>query len=306
MISAQDDTAKMLGRLRDLEEPVLRIHDLLAREEREKILNWISSIRYWTRRDELGWMEGTGEWLLRHDIFLRWRDIDETAILWLNGISESCDIERPNHSLTHSLPLAVGSGKSTLASLALETLSKPDGVQRNTSIIFFFCDKNTRSDELKNQNMIYRCLLKQLLRLHSDKSIPSRIFEEHEKKGRDGDLSEDESKRSILSFIKQNPTILILDALDECDIDVRTRIIQDLIFPLLSSESYVKIFVTSRPETDLISVFGDETPLKCARFTMKVQSEEDVNLYIKKELEFYPEAWRGSLEKELIKRSAGM
>ena len=85
----------LLGILKDLEEPVqridLRVKALLQSVDanrRTKILQWISSIPYEDNHDTafMGHTSGTGEWLLQHDTYIKWRTSPTCNILWLHGI----------------------------------------------------------------------------------------------------------------------------------------------------------------------------------------------------------------------------
>ena len=108
---ARRDVGKLLGILKDLTEPVQRIDSgvkaLLQNvdtERRTKILQWISSIPYEDNHDtaSMGHTSGTGEWLLQHDTYIKWKTSRTCSILWLHGIrkrpislpymaSERCD-----------------------------------------------------------------------------------------------------------------------------------------------------------------------------------------------------------------------
>lgn len=46
-------------------------------------------------------------------------------------------------------------------------------------------------------------------------------------------------------------TILVLDALDECEPDSRSRLIETIEFLLSHSERPIKVFISSRPDRDI-------------------------------------------------------
>jgi hypothetical protein len=74
----------MASRLSDL-------HDGLEREDRNKILQWISTTPYSlhhqaVRKDRL---LDSGDWMLRNARFKEWMESSSSATLWLHGIPGS-------------------------------------------------------------------------------------------------------------------------------------------------------------------------------------------------------------------------
>ena len=59
--------------------------------DRLKILSWLSAIPYRQHHKKAysEVLEGTGSWFLEDSEFLRWRDSDQSAMLWLHGIAGS-------------------------------------------------------------------------------------------------------------------------------------------------------------------------------------------------------------------------
>ena len=86
---------KLESLLEDLKNPILRIKDQVGalsdkyEEDKQcKILSWISDILYkdihYVARE--GWTKGTGNWLLEHDRYVKWRASTASTILWLHGM----------------------------------------------------------------------------------------------------------------------------------------------------------------------------------------------------------------------------
>lgn len=68
-----------------------------------------------------------------------------------------------------------------------------------------------------------------------------------------GSLSIDESRLLILQLVEYYPlTIIVIDALDECDSEKRTDLLETLESILQESSSLVKIFVSSRDDQDIV------------------------------------------------------
>ena len=93
--NASKNVEGLLGILKDLEEPVQRIDSgvqallqNVGTERRTKILQWISAIPYEDNHNTavMGHTIGTGEWLLQHDTYIKWRTSHTCEVLWLYGI----------------------------------------------------------------------------------------------------------------------------------------------------------------------------------------------------------------------------
>ena len=70
-----------------IESQVSAIHKRLDREEREKILRWISELPYEAHHYSAskGKTVGTGTWLLQDDKYHQWQMSDISSVLWLHG-----------------------------------------------------------------------------------------------------------------------------------------------------------------------------------------------------------------------------
>jgi AAA ATPase domain len=87
----------------------------------------------------------------------------------------------------------------------------------------------------------------------------------------------------------QRPTLIILDALDECDEKGAVEILR-LLFSHGTRVPFLRILVTSRPERHISSVF-DETPNVAKRILHDIEDsviEEDIRLYLRTELSKIP------------------
>ena len=84
--------------LKDLGEPVWRIDSRVeallqnvGTKRRTKVLKWISAIPYEDNHNTatMGHTSGTGEWLLQHDTYVKWRTSRACKVLWLYGIRKN-------------------------------------------------------------------------------------------------------------------------------------------------------------------------------------------------------------------------
>ena len=94
-IQDREATMKLKSLFEDLRSPILRVDarvsalsDEYEVNKRNKILSWISDIPYKGIHNvaRKGWTKGTGNWLLEHDRYLKWRASSASTILWLHGI----------------------------------------------------------------------------------------------------------------------------------------------------------------------------------------------------------------------------
>ena len=79
---------EQLGGLLDRLDDLASFKNKLNEDERCKILQWVSDVPYeadhYTARK--GRVDGTGQWLLQHPAYKRWRESSASTVLWLNAI----------------------------------------------------------------------------------------------------------------------------------------------------------------------------------------------------------------------------
>ncbi|CAF9932835.1 hypothetical protein IMSHALPRED_009001 [Imshaugia aleurites] len=101
ILTKQLDTFRLLGdvdrRTRSIEQSLTNqaqmLRDDRAVEEREKALNWLSTVKHEQKHHDVRMprMDGTGEWLLNEVAFRSWRDNSRSRdnVLWCHGIQGS-------------------------------------------------------------------------------------------------------------------------------------------------------------------------------------------------------------------------
>lgn len=124
-------------------------------------------------------------------------------------------------------------------------------------IAYFYCTRNTAEPERADPEEILRCLLQQLSSQDADVPIRHPVvkaYNEKEKEGRGRmpeNLSLEETVELILELLKENPAIIIIDALDECNPLERRHLLSALDKIIYESSSLVQILVSSRDDRDL-------------------------------------------------------
>lgn len=263
---------------RSQQQAIERTKDSENSRQREEILGWLSNVRQWDRVQEVnGRTKGTGQWLLQHPDYLRWLEQKRPAYLWLRGKSEEVPYRR---GLILTAP--VGSGKSTLTAMVLEDLESRGRLSHDSPPpLFFFCDRTSRSQDLKSVATIYCSLLKQLLR-KTDVDLPERLLQDYKWKRSDGGLSAETALAMLHDTISKHDAIIILDAFDECPVSVRMAIVSDLIVPLLKiQQSVVKVFISCRPGQEFEQYAQFNATVNAPEsFLMEVQNDQDIELFV--------------------------
>lgn len=65
-------------------------------------------------------------------------------------------------------------------------------------------------------------------------------------------LSQEDTVKLILQLLAENPSIIVIDALDECDADKRYSLFENIDRIVRESLNVVKVFFTSRNDGDIV------------------------------------------------------
>ncbi|KAH7247440.1 uncharacterized protein BKA55DRAFT_66651 [Fusarium redolens] len=175
------------------------------------------------QREKGGLLEDSYSWILDHADFRRWRDNEESRLLWIKGDP--------------------GKGKTMLLCGIIQELEKLPVDMRRLS--YFFCQAT--DVRLSNATSVLRGLL--YLLLDQEPSLMSHVRKKYNHAGKQ--LFEDANQWDALSKILINilqdysrqSTFLIIDALDEC-VTNRDQLLDLLVH--ISSLSRAKLIVSSR------------------------------------------------------------
>lgn len=154
--------------------------------------------------------------------------------------------------------IPVGTGKSFLSSKVIDRYRHDYGAndqqsrQHDEGFAYFYCD---RSDKARRKpRNILGSYIRQLAEVPHH---PSRIHKDvynlhHQASKEERGFSTDECKNLLSKLVNSYPrTTLIIDAMDECEKEDRQHLL-DILFSLARESQYpVKIFIASRPETDI-------------------------------------------------------
>ena len=123
--------------------------------------------------------------------------------------------------------------------------------------VYFHCSRNTAEPDRSNPAQILASIARQLSSLEPGRPLLGPSKEIYERKSMLGatkkaNLSTSESCALITKLIEEYAlTTIVIDALDECDPETRWELLEVLDSILCHSVSLVKIFVSSRDDSDL-------------------------------------------------------
>lgn len=165
---------------------------------------------------------GTGEWLLRDEIYIAWQQAQDSSYLCCRGIP--------------------GCGKSVLASVVIDALR----TLKDVRVLSFYCDYSDQRTLQMPQ--ILGTILKQLL---SPGTIPDSIEKQMTQAFEDSasSLALTELVDLVCSAIQLHPTVcFVLDGLDECEQEVRDHMVAFLERLSGMASTTIKLFIFCREE----------------------------------------------------------
>ncbi|MCJ1273175.1 hypothetical protein MMC21_000964 [Puttea exsequens] len=263
--------------LAEFSEPIMQmsdqiaiIHDNLDREERKKTFRWMSEVEYRSHHEDLSrnLLFQSGKWLLESQDFIEWSQSSVSSILWLHGI----------HS-TYVTTLLIIIRESTVSLGSLSVLDRPpmlmlDDWIRSTvvnlmlragpdSTAFFYCARSTAEPARAKPVEVLCALLRQLCSSKPDQPVKGPVAREYEARKQKAKedcsalkrLTVNDCTSLIIELAKDQPAMIILDALDECEECTRHELLEAFNEIVKKSVDVVKIFVSSRDDIDIVSSF---------------------------------------------------
>ena len=147
------------------------------------------------------------------------------------------------------------------SSQVIDYLAAPRAGSHKCPVAYFYCSR-TAKPQPADPDMIMSCILKQLASSPStDEPIRLPVVAEYDKRA--GDLDADaepaplyvtESVELSLELCHNNPAYIVIDALDECDERRRHELINAVDQIVSRSQKTVKVFLSSRSDTDVVRV----------------------------------------------------
>ncbi|TAQ87668.1 hypothetical protein B7494_g4027 [Chlorociboria aeruginascens] len=228
------------------------LKDSLEDEKTKNCIKWISTIGFYSKQiDTLNRRQpGTGKWLFKSEEFDDWFTGREKT-LWCVG--------QP------------GSGKTILASAIIDKLDK-EFPSTDVGLAYIYC--NYKERETQTLANLLASIVQQLI--WRRKQLPEEImaiYRDHLDKGLRPSRPECVKMLQVVTkcFSK---VYIVVDALDECDADAKTR--KDLISEILNlSTTDIQLLCTSRNLSDIENIFQNTLRLDIRA------TDEDVSLFLR-------------------------
>lgn len=304
--------------LRSLNTPLTRIDETVcalleqvSSKERLEIFEWISPVPFGKHHNTVkeARVPGTCDWLLEHNRFRGWEDTSSSVILWLQGSRRFSVTLTPFGCRETNFSLA-GVGKTFLTSKVIDHVQDIlQGSPNHEGFAYFYCNRN--ETERREPLSILRSYVRQLSTTARNprdmqKKLRS-LYSEARLKG--SDFGFDICKRLLLESINLYPkTTLVLDALDECESDLRGQLIDNIEFLVSKSEKPLKIFISSRPDGDIRDCFLSRPNIEI----QATDNRDDIKKYVNQEIVKHrrwtkmSRSLRDDIVKTLLERSQGM
>ncbi len=175
--------------------------------------------------------------------------------------------------------------KTTFAnrSLVIEDMTKRSEASQSALPVYFYCSRSVAEPERSNPDAVLASLLRQLSCVKPDASLLSPVIEKYRRQGagfKSKGLDLEDSRDLIIRLVEDyDMTIIVVDALDECDPNLRQDHLDAFEHILKESAGPIKIFVSSRNDQDIVYMLRDYP-------NMDISSDmntADIEAYVKTE-----------------------
>ncbi|TEY63686.1 hypothetical protein BOTCAL_0152g00030 [Botryotinia calthae] len=271
-------------------QQVLHVAMNIDNDRYSKVLNWVSPILHMDHHQEYKPLSGTGEWILDHSDWNKWRQSQDSRLFWLRG--------------------KMGAGKFIIISHLLKICTND---QERTA--FFYINNTRRAEHTKSAETILRSLLKQLT-IQSNKLLLQPVVTKYDKLRDVSSLHKEDCITLLTDIMSEfRQTNIIIDGLDELeDDDVRKDLLVSLKQIINGLQgAVVKIFISSRDHVNIHDLLHKTFP-RCTEIIVAKNNYEDIKRFITSRVQDVedmlpkpiPEDIKRDMESILEKRSDGM
>jgi hypothetical protein len=185
-------------------------------------------------------LRGTTQWLINDSRYLDWKSSASSSLLWLRGI--------------------LGSGKTNLVSAVIDESLLQSAQAQASPVLYYYCGDVKGHGGRCDAKDVMRSLLRQLTVKNDDTfEIVEQVhleFKRREARGKVGmgkvdALEPEECTHWITELLQSDQATIIIDAIDEIDVADRHLLLRELITLRDDPARILKIFVSSRDDTNL-------------------------------------------------------
>ncbi|TGO78695.1 hypothetical protein BELL_0057g00090 [Botrytis elliptica] len=286
--------SKPIAQIGSQMQQVLDVAMNIDRDRYSRVLNWVSPILHMDHHQEYKPLGGTGEWILDHSDWKKWRQSQKSRLFWLRG--------------------KMGAGKSNLVFIIISHLLKI-GTNDQERTAFFYINNTRRVEHTKSAETILRSLLKQLA-IQENELLLQPVVAKYDMLRDISSLHKKDCITLLTDIISEfRQTNIIIDGFDELeDDDVRMDLIvsfKQIIDGLQGAVA--KIFISSRDHVNIHDLLHKTFPHR-AEIIVARNNYEDIKKFITSRVQDVedtlskpiPEDIKRDMESILEERSDGM
>jgi hypothetical protein len=186
---------------------------------------------------------------------------------------------------TLDIDVVLGLHVFPLRSMLIDSLKRGSRTN-NEALAYFYCTRNPAEPERADPEEILRSVVRQLSCLKPGLPIMEPVTTKYSEReeGSFGltKLTIEECLELVIELTEIYPsTTIVLDALDECSPDTRHELLQALDDIIQKSVGLVKIFVSSRDDSDIVCRLKESSNL----YIQSSDNSEDITRFVRHEVE---------------------
>ncbi len=140
-------------------------------------------------------------------------------------------------------------------------MTKRSEASQSALPVYFYCSRSVAEPERSNPDAVLASVLRQLSCVKPDASLLSPVIEKYRRQGegfKSKGLNLEDSRDLIIRLVENyDMTIIVVDALDECDPNLRQDLLDAFEHILKESAGLIKIFISSRNDQDIVYTLRD-------------------------------------------------
>ncbi|KAM5372227.1 hypothetical protein ACJA88_008976 [Fusarium oxysporum] len=237
--------------LRFIAKTVLRLKDQInnntKRIEEEysiKMISWLSTSPFSIHHETISESRtpNFGQWLLQHEVYRNWCESSSSSTLWIRGIT--------------------GSGKTNLFSVIADSLLATRATNPELApFAYFYCLQSESELERSSADGILRSILRQLTITESQSDVRNFLYSDFQNRSKSATLqgldlprlSRKDCVDRIVQVAREDPITILLDGVEQVEDESCGLLLQSLSDIMSRAENVVKVFITSRNSSDILS-----------------------------------------------------